>query len=181
MAVNVDLLSILHYPEPVLRQKARRIERVDDEVRAVADRMIALMREVDGAGLAAPQVGLAWRLFVTAGREEGPPDRVFINPEMTIVKNELVVREEGCLSVPGLHVNIRRPIAMQIAALDREGNEFTLQDDDFDARVWQHEFDHLEGVLIIDRMSPMDRLASRKLLKEMRMMWEQESEARMKR
>ena len=128
--------------------------------------MIVLMHEAEGVGLAAPQVGLAWRLFVARGEGEDDPDEVFINPELEL-DGDLVVREEGCLSVPNVTAEIRRPTAVTLTALDRDGRQITRQDADLLARVWQHEVDHLNGVLIIDRMSPMDRIATRRTLKSL--------------
>ena len=166
MGVAAATLQILHYPAPELRIHGEPIEKIDASVEAVAARMIDLMRQANGLGLAAPQVGLPWRMFVTSGQEEGP-DRVYINPTVTIVDVEFVLREEGCLSVPGVNVELRRPRAATIKAQDITGKEFELTDHELLARVWQHEMDHLDGVLIIDKLSPMDRIATRKILKEL--------------
>lgn len=165
--MNVDLanLQILVYPAPMLRKAAAPVEIVDEAVRAVAGRMLELTREAKGVGLAATQVGLPWRLFVTTG-VDGEPDRVYINPSLGL-GGDLIVREEGCLSIPGINVEIRRPETASITALDLESRPFTLHDDDLLARIWQHEADHLDGILIIDRMSPLDRLATRKALREL--------------
>ncbi len=167
MTLDVSKLRIVLYPDPILRTKAKPIQAIDDTVRAVADRMLQLMHEVNGAGLAAPQVGLDWRMFVVAG-QDGDEDSVFINPEVTATSRDLLTHEEGCLSLPGLTAEVRRPSVVRITARTQDDEPIELTDDDFHARVWQHEYDHLEGVLIIDRMSPMDRLANRKMLKEMR-------------
>jgi peptide deformylase len=145
MTVDVADLRILHYPATPLRDVAKPIEAIDDTVAAVAARMLELMHEADGAGLAAPQVGLSWRMFVTKA-DDRRPDLVYVNPVLGELDPEIAVREEGCLSLPG---------------------------DGLLARVWQHEIDHLDGVLIIDKMTPMDRIANRKPLKEL------ESAARM--
>ncbi len=166
MTIDVARLEILHYPNPVLRVVAEPVETIDDTVRAVTARMIELMHEADGAGLAAPQVGLAWRLFVTRGRDEHP-DRVYVNPRLARLGGEMTVRSEGCLSLPGINLDVRRPSSVTIIALDLEGREVVLMDNDLLARIWQHENDHLDGILIIDKMTPMDRLANRKLLKEL--------------
>lgn len=166
MSIDVANLRILSYPAPDLRAVAEPVTAVDDTVRAVADRMLELTHEARGIGLAAPQVGLAWRLFVTVGPDE-EPERVYVNPSLSEFGRELSVREEGCLSLPGINVEIRRPAACAVTALDREGKEFTLRRDDLLARVWQHENDHLNGVLIIDKMTTMDRLNTRKLIKEL--------------
>ncbi len=166
MSVAAAALQILHYPAPQLRCRAEPVGEIDASVQAVVARMIALMREANGLGLAAPQVGLPWRIFVTSGGEDHP-DRIYINPTLSVVDAELVLKEEGCLSIPGINVELRRPRAATITALNLAGQPFELSDDDVLARVWQHELDHLEGILILDRMSPMDRLATRKILKEL--------------
>jgi len=173
MGIDPAQLHILRYPDPALRRKAAPIDTVDEAVRAVARRMIELMHEAEGVGLAAPQVGVPWRLFVTQPpedvRDHEPfgPGRVYINPALDIVSKELEVREEGCLSLPNIRVDVRRPSAVTITAQDLEGRTFSETRDDLMARVWQHEFDHLNGVLIIDRMSPMDRIARRKDIRDL--------------
>jgi peptide deformylase len=134
--------------------------------------MLELMHEEEGAGLAAPQVGLSWRMFVTKA-DDRRPDLVYVNPALGELDLEIAVREEGCLSLPGITAEVRRPATATMTALDLQGSEFTLRDDGLLARVWQHEVDHLDGVLIIDKMTPMDRIANRKPLKEL------ESAARM--
>ncbi len=166
MALDVSRLVIAHYPEPLLREVARPIDTIDDTVRAVAARMLELMHEADGAGLAAPQVGLPWRLFVTRGNDEHP-DRVYVNPRLAGLGGDMAVRPEGCLSLPGIDLDVRRASEATVTAEDLENRTFTLADDDLLARVWQHEHDHLNGILIIDKMTPMDRIANRKLLKEL--------------
>ena len=166
MALDVSRLVIAHYPEPLLREVARPIDTIDDTVRAVAARMLELMHEADGAGLAAPQVGLPWRLFVTRTNDEYP-DRVYVNPSLAGLGGDMTVRPEGCLSLPGIELDIRRPSTATVTAKDLESRNFTLADDDLLARVWQHEHDHLNGILIIDKMTPIDRIANRKLLKEL--------------
>ncbi|MCP3903145.1 MAG: peptide deformylase [Planctomycetes bacterium] len=167
MNVDPSRLSIVSYPAPVLKQKARPLEAVDDEVRAVALRMIELMHDAEGVGLAGPQVGLPWRLFVTNGRDADPEDRVYVNPRLELERGDLESGEEGCLSLPGITVQVRRPLAATITALDIDGRTFTRSAEGMLARIWQHEYDHLDGVLILDRMSPMDRLANRKPIKEL--------------
>lgn len=166
MTIDVARLRILIYPAVPLRAVAEPISSIDGRVRAVAARMIELTREARGVGLAATQVGLAWRMFITVG-EESEPDRVYINPRLDNLTGDLVTREEGCLSLPGINVDIRRPDSTTITAQDLDGESFTLTAEDLTARVWQHEYDHLDGILIIDKMTPIDRLATRKALKEL--------------
>ena len=161
-------LIIHRYPDPVLARRADPVGTVDDEIRELAAAMIEKMYEADGVGLAAPQVGISRRLFVADPRRtEEPEPLVFIDPELRL-EGDLVPFEEGCLSIPEVRVTVRRPAVATIVATDLAGERFELTDDDFAARVWQHEFDHLEGVLITDRMSPRDRLAHRRRLKAMR-------------
>ena len=166
MALDVSRFVIVQYPDPALREIARPIDTIDDTVRAVAARMLELMHEADGAGLAAPQVGLPWRLFVTRANE-GHPDRVYINPRLAALGGDMDVRPEGCLSLPGITLDLRRPSTATVTAEDLDNRTFTVADDDLLARVWQHEHDHINGVLIIDKMTPMDRIANRKLIKEL--------------
>jgi peptide deformylase len=166
MNVDAASLRILHYPAPTLRTVAEPIDGIHESIKAVATRMLQLMYEADGAGLAAPQVGLTWRVFVTKANED-QPDRVYVNPKLSDLSSEILAREEGCLSLPGVTVDVRRPASVAVTALDLEGREFTLRDDGLLARVWQHEIDHLNGVLIIDRMTPMDRIATRKVIKDL--------------
>lgn len=167
MTPHPESLKIVRYPDPVLRQVAEPIDAIDDTIKAVAARMIVLMYEAEGVGLAAPQVGLSWRLFVVRGLEQGEPDRVFINPRLETHGDD-VACEEGCLSLPKIHVDVVRPEAATITALDLDGQEFTLESDEHPARIWQHEYAHLDGKLIIDRLTPMQRLATRKAIKELK-------------
>ncbi len=170
--------KIVLYPDPVLARPAEPVEVFDEGLQALVERMIELMRDAQGAGLAAPQVGVSRRLFIVEddSEAEGPPiPSVFINPELEL-GGDLVPFEEGCLSIPDVRITVRRPEAVRIKAFDLQGQAFELEDAGFLARVWQHEFDHLEGVLITDRMNPRDRLANRKTLKEMRLDFEEDSE-----
>ncbi len=173
IVVSPQSLRIRTFPDPVLRQRARAIPAVNDEVRVVAARMIELMHEAEGIGLAAPQVGLAWRLFVAhvPESEDRSPDSdpptatpepvVFINPVLSDYSRDLVPYDEGCLSLPEIHGEVRRPSQATITATDLRGKSFTMRGADLLARCWQHEIDHLDGVLIIDRMTPASRLRNR--------------------
>lgn len=159
--VKPDQLRILHYPAPVLRQPAEDLSGATDEVRRVAQRMIELMREARGVGLAAPQVGLSWRLFVANPTGEPEDDRVFINPTLSNPSAENHIHEEGCLSLPNITGEITRPLRITIDALDEHGNPFKLTSEELPARVWQHEIDHLDGILILDRMPAIDKIANK--------------------
>ncbi len=167
MSVQVNKLRIVNYPHPVLRQKAQPVEAVTDEVREVGLRMLQLMHEAPGVGLAAPQVGLAWRMFVANATGEPADDMVFINPVLSKPSREVEDYEEGCLSLPQIKAEIRRPKAITITAMNLDGETVSLTSDQLPARIWQHETDHLDGVLIIDRMTAADRRANRKMIKEL--------------
>lgn len=166
MSPDPASLRILSYPAPVLRQKAAPVEAVDDHVRRVVARLFDLMHDAEGIGLAAPQVGLPWRLFVVDAHQDHPP-RVFINPELSAFGGDLEANDEGCLSLPGIRVDVRRPTAVTVTALDELGQPFTLDAVGLTARVVQHEYDHLNGVLIIDKMNVRDRLVNRRAIKEL--------------
>lgn len=174
-------LRIVHYPAEVLRERARPLEEITDEVRAVAARMIELMEEAEGIGLAAPQVGLPWRMFVADispdpehGRDPDadPPTattgpRVYINPELSGYSRDLVPFEEGCLSLPAITGNVRRPTRVTIRARGVDGAWFEESGDGLLARCWQHEHDHLDGVLIVDKMDPAGKRRNKRALREL--------------
>ncbi len=167
MPVDIAKLRIVLYPAPVLRAPAREVDPADADVRAVAVRMLELMHAAPGVGLAAPQVGLPWRLFVANDTGDPGDDRVFINPTLSDPSPETEVRDEGCLSIPEITCEIARPVGITIRAVGLDGETFELHDDALAARIWQHENDHLDGRLILDQMTAMDRLANRKKLKEL--------------
>ena len=160
-------LDIVIHPAQVLRQAAEPIPAVDDAVRAVIERMIDLMEEYEGIGLAAPQVGVPWRLFITRDPDENKRAIAWINPELEVVEPGEATSEEGCLSLPGVMVHVRRPISIRIKGLDERGQPAQAISSEHIARVWQHEKDHLDGVLIIDRMSSMDRIRNRRAIRDM--------------
>lgn len=157
---------IVLYPEAVLRRRAAAVGTIDDSIRVLVAEMFRVMREDEGAGLAAPQVGESLRLFITEARpEENEPVGIYINPEIASLEGDQELMNEGCLSLPDIRGDIRRHARVTLAWTDLEGAQHRRTHDGMLARVWLHEFDHLEGVLIIDRMSPLDRLRARKLLK----------------
>lgn len=161
MPVNPTDLRIVTYPDPVLRAEAAPIASIDDEVRGAAERMLALMHEARGVGLAGPQVGLGWRLFVA---NWGEGDRVYINPELSDPSRQSEREEEGCLSIPDVRAQITRPVGITITASDLQGERFTESSESLPARIWQHETDHLDGRLILDRMTLIDRKVNRRAI-----------------
>lgn len=155
------------YPDPVLRRRADPVTAFDASLRDLAEDLLILMRNHRGVGIAAPQAGESLRVFLACGEDlEGEP-LAFVNPRLHDFGGEGVVAEEGCLSLPEIHGHVARPQAVSITAFDLEGREFTLRSDGFPARVWQHEMDHLDGVLILDRMRAIDRLSNRRAIKEL--------------
>lgn len=147
-------LSIVSYPHPTLRVRSKPIRRVDRQLKELAAQMLDLMYEAEGVGLAANQVDLPIRIFVAnpSGQRGDGEELVLINPEIQFPKgNESA--QEGCLSLPGLYGQVKRPESVQLSAYDLQGNPIERTVDGFLSRVLQHENDHLNGVLFIDRLS----------------------------
>lgn len=149
------MLDIVTIGEDVLRQKAQKVTEFTPELKILIDAMFASMEEEYGIGLAAPQIGMSKRLFVTHAQDDQP--RVFINPEIIQTSVETVSYEEGCLSVPGVFAQVIRPEVVTIQAQDQEGKRFVLEAKGMLARVIQHENDHLDGVLFVDRLDEQTR------------------------
>ncbi len=182
-AADPGSLLIVDYPHPALRARTHKVDPTAPGVRAVAERMLDLMHEAEGIGLAAPQVGLSWRLFVIDvphrenGREKASPasDRaestggpvVFINPRLSDAEGAPEAMEEGCLSLPEIAGELLRPPRITVTATGLDGKEFTLKAVGLLARCVQHEFDHLEGILIIDRFTRASELKNRQAVKSL--------------
>jgi peptide deformylase len=160
--------TILHYPDKRLRIPGKPVERFDDELRALVDDMAETMYAAPGVGLAAPQIGVSLRLFVVdvAVADDAPSDlRTFINPEF-IEQVGTSSYEEGCLSFPGIHESIERAERVRVRAQDVTGQPFELEADGLLAIAIQHEHDHLDGKLLVDRLSLLRRrLVHRAMLK----------------
>lgn len=150
--------TILRYPDKRLRVKAETVTTFDAELRALVDDMAETMYAAPGVGLAAPQIGVAKRVFVIdiAANDEPSDLRVFINPEF-LQKQGVVTWEEGCLSFPGIHEELERAETVTVRAQDREGKSFELTATGLLAVALQHENDHLDGTLMIDRVSLLKR------------------------
>jgi peptide deformylase len=155
-------LKIINYPHPTLRHKSKPLRRVDAELRRIVREMFDLMYQARGVGLAANQVDLPVRLFiVNLEAEPGQGEEmVFLNPVINRPKGQ-VEMEEGCLSLPQLYANVRRPERVQLSAFNLAGEEITADVEGMMARVVQHELDHLDGVLFIDRLSEAGKLEVR--------------------
>lgn len=163
-------LSIVKYGSQVLRKRAEPVTSVTPELQRLADEMIEAMYEAGGVGLAAPQVGRSVRLFVMDVAREGEPRQpyVFFNPEIVAASPEKETAEEGCLSIPDVWAEVTRPEAITVRALDRDGKPFEVKDaHGLFARCVQHEMDHLEGVLFVDKISATDRMLNDGRLKKM--------------
>jgi peptide deformylase len=153
--MSMDTGEILTVGNELLRVKAEPINRIGPECGKLAAKMIEVMHQGKGVGLAGPQIGLTKRIFVV--HAEGDTPRVFINPSILETSQDLVKYEEGCLSVPGVWADVVRPSTIRIQAWNERGRPFTLDAGGLLARIIQHEYDHLEGVLFIDRLSEPKR------------------------
>ncbi len=153
---RLALAQIRQYPDPALRMQARPVESFDEDLRRLVERMASLMIDANGVGLAATQVGILRRVFVFQRSEEEEP-RVLVNPETVERSAELVVDDEGCLSLQRVLVPVERAAAVTIEGKDVSGAPLRLELAEQDARVVQHELDHLDGVLILDRTTPEAR------------------------
>ncbi|MEO0693887.1 MAG: peptide deformylase [Pseudomonadota bacterium] len=160
---------ILLHPDPRLKKVSAPIADITDELRTLADDMLATMYDAPGIGLAAPQVGVLSRLIVLdCVKEEGeaPRPMAMFNPEITAASDETSVYEEGCLSIPEQFADVTRPKLVQVRWIDMDGNEQTEEMDGLWATCVQHEIDHLDGKLFIDYLGPMKRqLITRKAVK----------------
>jgi peptide deformylase len=159
--------TILHYPDPRLREPGKKVPTLTDELKQLIDDMAETMYAAPGVGLAATQVGEPWQIFVVDCAAEGEPSdfRVFVNPEILATEGALTW-DEGCLSFPGAREEVERAAKVRVKAQDREGKSFELEAEGLLAIAIQHEYDHLQGVLMIDRLGPLKkRLLHRKMLK----------------
>jgi len=151
--------------DPVLRERAHQVTDVDGKLRKLAEDMIQTMYEAPGVGLAAPQVGVQKRLFVY-DIGEGP--HTIVNPEIVESHGEWAY-EEGCLSIPGLAFELVRPKQVHLVGYDLDGNEVSIEADELLARCFQHEIDHLDGILYIERLDPDQRKAAMRIIREQRL------------
>ena len=171
------VLEILKFPHPVLRQKARRVEHIDETIHRLVEDMTETMYRAPGIGLAANQVGVPRRVIVVdVSAGEAPENRmVLVNPEI-LHREGRVTTEEGCLSVPDLRENVTRAGRVVVRGLDLEGRRVEVEADDLLAVALQHEIDHLDGILFIDRISQLKR--SRYVAKRRKMLQSQPEDRR---
>ena len=144
------LAQIRQYPDPVLRMQAREVESFDQDLTRLVERMFHLMSDANGAGLAANQVGVLRRVFVFHPDADSDPIAI-VNPVVKEQGDERANDAEGCLSMQGVQMPVERPVSLKLEGRDPEGNELSLELGDLGARIAQHELDHLDGVLILDR------------------------------
>lgn len=159
------LRHVRQYPDPVLRRTAEKVTVFDDELKALVDRMFTIMHDAHGVGLAAPQLGLLLRLFTYQVEVDDEP-RAVVNPQIEVVGDATEVDDEGCLSLGELRVPVERAVAIRVKAQDVDGNPVELELEHFPARVFQHETDHLNGVLAIDRVA--DEAARKEAMRYLR-------------
>jgi len=161
------LRLVRQYPDPALRNAATVVAEVDDEVQQLAERMLDVMERAHGVGLAAPQLGILRRILVYRASDEDEP-KVLINPELVERSDETEVGTEGCLSLLGgeLQVPVARHLRVRVSGRDASGDAVDLDVEGFEARVIQHEIDHLDGILIFDRAEDQER---REALRELRL------------
>jgi peptide deformylase len=159
------LAHVRKFGDPVLRTTARPVDRFDDALGAQVQRMSQLMTDALGVGLAATQVGVLNRVLVYRVHQQAPV-AALINPEIEWVGREEETMEEGCLSLPAVHVDVERAIHIRVRALDEQGQPLTIEASGLEARVIQHEVDHLDGVLVLDRISRQQRKEAMRALRE---------------
>jgi len=159
-AYTEEAVHVVYYPDPVLQLRAAEVTAFGPDLAAFAERMLVCMQEASGVGLAAPQVGRSIRLFVASETGEPADGMVFVNPRIEPF-GKIVAMEEGCLSLPGIRTDIQRPESVRVAYSDLDGEARTEAFGGLLARIVQHEQDHLDGVLFVQRMQETDRLRFR--------------------
>ncbi len=172
MSATPDLdFVVVHYPDPVLRRVAEPVQEFGPALAETVQAMFQRMQKSSGVGLAAPQVGISQRILVLNPSGEPQDDLALVNPTILARSGPETWYDEGCLSFPGIYAEIKRPDRCTVRAQDLEGRAFEKEYDGFVSRIIQHEFDHLEGVLLVDRMSPADKQRHRAALQELVDRW----------
>ena len=156
--------SLTIYPDPVLRSEAEPVTDFGEELERFVEAMFATMEKSEGVGLAAPQVGRKLRVLVLNATGKPEDKIVLVNPRIVERSGPTSLFDEGCLSFPGIYAEIRRPERCRVEAVDLRGTPFTAEYAGFVSRIVQHEYDHLEGVLLVDRMSPADKMRNKSAL-----------------
>ena len=164
---KLEKMRIVHYPDPVLMRPATPVPEPSGDLRALSVRMFELLREAEGLGLAAPQVGVGIRMFVYNPTGEPDDGVTCVNPSLTDLEGA-EEKEEGCLSLPGVTVTMRRATRATLEFTDLGGTPHRITGTELATRIWQHEIDHLDGRLLIDAMSPSDEIANRRAIKQLK-------------
>jgi len=162
--IDFEKCRITRYPAPVLAERAQPVEKIDDDIRRLVEKMTDIMLKNKGIGLAAPQAGVSLRLFIISLNGSKDSVKVYINPTVT-PDGQLTEFDEGCLSVPSVYTKIRRYKKCKVTATDLNGNEFTEEAEGLYARALQHEYDHIEGMTIVNRMGKAAKIAHRRQIK----------------
>lgn len=154
-------LPIVKYPQEILRKHSQPVEKITADIQQLILRMVEAMKENNGIGLAGPQVNIARQVIIV---QDPRSSHGFINPKIILKSKEQSTEEEGCLSLPGIFLPIRRSEKIEVTCMTPEGREVRIEAEGLIARIFQHEIDHINGFLIIDRITPLKRLKIRKLL-----------------
>jgi peptide deformylase len=162
---RIALAEVRRFGDPVLKSPASEVREFGPELEREAERMVGLMQDALGVGLAATQLGVLHRLLVFQAGSDATPTAI-ANPAVEWTSSELAVAEEGCLSLPGVVVEVERPLHARVAGTDLRGDSLTVEASGLEARVLQHEIDHLDGVLILDRTSTEQRKGALRALRE---------------
>jgi peptide deformylase len=162
---DAALAHVVKFGDPVLKSKASPVREFGPELRAEVERMVSIMRDGMGVGLAATQLGILRRLLVFQAGADSEPTAL-INPEVEWLSDEVVVAEEGCLSLPRVSMDVERPLHARFGGLDVDGEPIRLEASGLEARVLQHELDHLDGILILDRAPRAQRKGALRALRE---------------
>jgi peptide deformylase len=166
-------LKIVYWPDPRLKAVSKPVTEFDTNLATLGAKMLEMMRAHRGVGLAAPQVGVNLRLFVMNHDQDPAHDRVYVNPVLSDAEGD-DEDEEGCLSLPKINIPVYRSTKVRLNAVDLAGHPVEAVETDYIARIWQHEIDHLNGILLTDRMGPVAKMANRKILKELQADYEEE-------
>jgi peptide deformylase len=164
--IDIEKCQIMHYPAQVLAKPASPVEKIDDDIFRLVQRMTDIMLARKGIGLAGPQAGVPLRIFIVSLDGTRESVKVYINPTV-IPSGEKATIEEGCLSVPGVYTKIPRYEKCTVTATDLDGNEFTEEAEGLRARCLQHEYDHVQGITIANRMGTVAKIAHRRQLKKL--------------
>ena len=169
--LDLASLKVVKFPAPLLKQPSAKVERFGDDLWALIERMFEIMYASSGVGLAAPQVGVPIRLFVYNPTGRGEDEGVCVNPRI-VAGDGAAVEEESCLSMPGVRSKVKRYARVTVRAQNEHGEPMELAAEGLGARIFQHETDHLDGVLLVDRMTPVGRLANRRALNDLQEQYE---------